>query len=476
MSNTEWLVAFDTDRIKQYLFSTNKLKEIRGASALLVELNEENEGHLGQTEEVARDNCPQLETVYAGGGGALFITPSETDAQKVIAAVEKLYRQRTAVASITGECLPLAPATRQQGFGSRVQDVMHLVKRNKARKAEMPLLPVEFYFHICDACGQHPAASRQRDEEGRDRLVCRACLIKHRSVPGDWRREPNDFEQLGALSKPFGYLGFLYADGNQMGSRLSALATTEAYTHFSRGVRDLLKNAIGRAVRIQGLRHDLIPCIELLLGGDDLLLVTTADLALPIAIEMARLFEHNSRQLLMEVGLPVDPPLTLAIGVVLAHVDYPIAEFHRVSELRLHSAKRRCFELGYATGAIDFEVITSAVGHEDERPYHNKRPYPLSELDMLLDHARKFKDVSFPTSQLQTMYESLYLPKNIATLASIAALARMRSQPRKAMRDFFLWSGSLALHHLPPWSVPTFPSDKSPLTAMGDLVEIYPFT
>lgn len=37
MSKT--LVALDTDHIKRYVFATNKLKEIRGASSILDHLN-----------------------------------------------------------------------------------------------------------------------------------------------------------------------------------------------------------------------------------------------------------------------------------------------------------------------------------------------------------------------------------------------------------------------------------------------------
>ena len=33
------LVSFDTDRIKEYIFATGRLREIRGASAILDELN-----------------------------------------------------------------------------------------------------------------------------------------------------------------------------------------------------------------------------------------------------------------------------------------------------------------------------------------------------------------------------------------------------------------------------------------------------
>ena len=40
MPDESFLVSFDTDRIKEYVFATDKLREIRGASYLLTQLNE----------------------------------------------------------------------------------------------------------------------------------------------------------------------------------------------------------------------------------------------------------------------------------------------------------------------------------------------------------------------------------------------------------------------------------------------------
>ena len=41
MPKSRFLVCLDTDKIKDYVFATNKLKEIRGASAILDELNQD---------------------------------------------------------------------------------------------------------------------------------------------------------------------------------------------------------------------------------------------------------------------------------------------------------------------------------------------------------------------------------------------------------------------------------------------------
>ncbi len=451
MSDERWLVLFDTDHIKQYLFVTNKLKEIRGASQWLVELNT----HC--TKQVARRVCQALDTVYADGGGALFLVPSETEAYQVIAAVEKLYHLETLSAGITGACLPLAPATEQQGFGQRVQELSRLLRRAKAHKAEQPGLPVAPYLHICDACGQHPAAYRSTDEEGLPRLICRACRSKIVHTPSPRQDEPQDFEQLGALATPASYMGFIYADGNCIGKQLERLPTRAAYAEFSSQLRSLLRQAMDKALA-DVHREGRKPYIELLLGGDDVLMVTAADMALPITLTLAQEFEAAAGG------------LTLATGVILAHVDYPIAELHRLAEICLKQAKACSFKTGYKTGAVDFEVVTSAVGLErdTEVKYKNRRPYLLHDLNELLDHARALQ--SFPSSQLQAMYESLYVSPQTATLTSLLSLARTNYPNWKRLRDFLRWSGSLRPQCLPPWCEP-----DQKTTALGDLVELLPF-
>src|SRR5579872_1707577 len=80
------LIAFDTDHIKGYVFGTNKLKEIRGASSILDWLNRE------KTVEVVK--IFGAEKLYALGGSALFIVDSQR-AEELGKEVQKLYHEWT---------------------------------------------------------------------------------------------------------------------------------------------------------------------------------------------------------------------------------------------------------------------------------------------------------------------------------------------------------------------------------------------
>ena len=70
MPSERFLVVTDTPGIKQFVFGTDALSEVRGASALLDRLNRH------RTEPALRDNLPAgatCKTVFANGGTGQFI-------------------------------------------------------------------------------------------------------------------------------------------------------------------------------------------------------------------------------------------------------------------------------------------------------------------------------------------------------------------------------------------------------------------
>ena len=86
------LIAFDTDHIKSYVFGTNKLREIRGASSLLDSLNRVRTV-MAATQEFGEESC-----IYANGGSALFLIEAEdadTQAEKLAKEVQSLYHSQT---------------------------------------------------------------------------------------------------------------------------------------------------------------------------------------------------------------------------------------------------------------------------------------------------------------------------------------------------------------------------------------------
>lgn len=126
------LIAFDTDRIKNYVFTTGILKEIRGASAILDELNRIT------MPKVIYNIDPSCKEIYANanGGSGLFEVESSR-AQECILAIEKKYIEKkylkeTKSGFITGVHLPCSGC-----FNSDFETLslkLRLAKNNKLYK------------------------------------------------------------------------------------------------------------------------------------------------------------------------------------------------------------------------------------------------------------------------------------------------------------------------------------------------------
>ncbi len=83
----------DVDAIKSYVYETNTLPEIRGASQILQEIEE-------NTREDFRRKLTEECLIYCGGGGFLAIVPAG-EAQEWKKYIEALDSKRTHTATIT---------------------------------------------------------------------------------------------------------------------------------------------------------------------------------------------------------------------------------------------------------------------------------------------------------------------------------------------------------------------------------------
>lgn len=495
------LLSFDTDRVKDYVFATSRLVEVRGASALLEELNR------NMTDQIVAQVLGTTDTshvrIYTGGGSAMYQIPQDK-ADEVIQAVERLYRETTVTASITGAWASLDG----RSFEAARNKVASKLREKKDARGRSPLVPLMPYLQFCDSCGLYPAAEPVQQPEGTTRHLCRSCAVKQeRGRKGrvslfwdefkqtvrdagqheTWKsvEPPDNFTQIGDKSHPPGYIGLIYSDGNQMGKFLETLQTPENYRRHALAIDKAIRRATYQTLCERVAPESPAAFEVLLLGGDDLLLVTTADRALDVAINIARTFERLTQ-----------PRLTLSSGVVIAHDSFPIAQMRDLAEALLKQAKRRSFEENNAS-TVDFMVVTASSASDLDRVRDEtltnrvfvgqpaapaeaaishrltERPYTIDELENLIRHARQLAEVGFPRSRLQAMYEALFVSERAAMTAATLGVARTsQKKHHQAIVDFFTDFGvPIQAPQFPPWRRG---KDQS-ATALGDLVEIYPF-
>ena len=239
------------------------------------------------------------------------------------------------------------------------------------------VLPSHPYLRPCNACGVEYASPDQegkkvpRDPGEEDELYCISCQNKRdrdvnvkewidNSVKGTepvhdeylWvqlidrirkkeykipprTERPHDFNVFRNFKGNKDYFGLIYADANNMGRKVEANQTLAGLNDFARIVDQSIYKAVCLAIvkhlkigdhikpkneLVDNLENDLFPFDILLLGGDDVIIVVPASVAMDVALTIANEF----RRLTIE-GDPEGNGHTLSVGVVLAPVKYPYA-------------------------------------------------------------------------------------------------------------------------------------------------------
>ena len=579
------LVAFDTEHIKQYVFGTDKLREIRGASSQLDYLN-----RIVMTSKENDQIFPfQIIQVYANGGGGLFVVDSDDkDAADTFGRyLQHQYRERTGGgASITFAVQHLPEEIRITEGGDDMEHLaddpriaLHLeLLRWKLHEQKLTpqqsvvSLPSHPFMRPCSACGifyaepDYPfqpdpdVAFDQEEEDIRDvaetdERYCLSCQVKRnrdrtvklliRKIIRDRKRmekheylwdellyrlrdigydlprnakRPQDFNVFEQFKQGKDYLGFIYADGNGMGKRFADCQGLKEYSQLAVTVDRAIYTAVCRAIRDHLKIEDhlkpqnkdkgpVLPFDLLLLGGDDVLMVVPASVALDVAKTIAQEFHNEMRN-----AFPDEPKkqATLSVGVVLAPIKYPFGLLYDLVEDTLKFAKKGGAKARaevdqseqYDDTRINFMTVTGNTSQSFKKVYdslHRRdqkskeefyatlRPYDPKSLALLLDLIREGHDQRLGRTKLHQVREAV-LEMNLTTsvMDGQALLRNWRDRQRAyILKQVYTFGGTYQVPHFNP-KVPsslfyrvTFPwfadGASTYRTPLLDFVELFDF-
>jgi CRISPR-associated protein Cmr2 len=294
------LLLGDTDAIKSYVYETSTLPEIRGASEILLELE-------GEVRELFTEKIAEEALIYCGGGGFLAIVPAG-QAKEIKKEVERLYLQKTGVATITVvysdpigyadigrgrapyddaqiralsgsgvsadllyshfEAL-LKDRTKRKNFGELVSALTGRLQQEKRAKTTAPFLETLPIHRRCESCGKRAAETY---DEVREEWICAICSQKRERGRGERREFVKEFvqwvrdskrveipekkpdgkprfpEDLDTLAGSDGRIALLYADGNNMGDLLQLMPSPASYRHFSQVLEQATREALFSAI------------------------------------------------------------------------------------------------------------------------------------------------------------------------------------------------------------------------------------
>ena len=537
MACETFVIVIDTPSIKNYVFGTDLLNEVRGASARLDQLNRvETERYL--VDQLGKE-C--VEYIYANGGSAQFlIHKSEQVAVRMAceSMVQHIREQTGGEVGVVYGIAPLKDNTSYTDYTEAVQ-MAHFQLRCQREFAtsqrSAALIPI---MKECESASHLPAADidnndgdilshasyekRQYGSEAR-RHGLWTQWMKHladdqESWPSDeyWNKlRCESLTDIGDCSAWNGYIGLVYADGNSMGKIIKTLDLPETYCQFSRIVDESIREACFTALNqvskseINNVQEALknqksfksLPADILLLGGDDLLVALSADRALDFAQGATEKFQRLTQEKIdaledektreffyKHLG---NEGFTISCGVAIAKSNYPFYLLFDLAEELLKNAKRKDSLYSHSESdglsRIDFHVVAGANSYAltqvREETYLAKagapdprtlRPLSCRQVEQLRENVQELRAAGFPHSKLHELHEAALSLNWIRASWRIQEIfARCQHGQDRSQRRA-LWE---SIDSMCPkeysFEFPWFKKDDQRLLCVADLVDAY---
>jgi CRISPR-associated protein Cmr2 len=426
--------------------------------------------------------------------------------------------------------------TAHKGFGELVTLLAALADRRRAGDGAgtgAPRFPVFFDLpsaaRRCSSCDVRPA-TRHLENPSQD--LCEACSLKRKAglaakkgprgeskvVPDeslDWiepwgawletksrqLKRSRDINATvdtlpdiaeAASGQAGGFVGLVYADGNNVGAYIAKLSSIAAYRRFAQHMLDANEQAVALAL-IEHLgpteRNKVWPFEIITIGGDDVLLFVPADRAPAVAATIAREFGQAMRA--------HDTQITLSAGMLLMADHTPIRFARDLVEALLKSAKQRSKD-GDKGATIDFmalkaaSMVSETIGayrgaafqrvrkrrNDPEHPTRlslTQRPYTLDGFETLIRAGRTLRQVSFPASQLHQLAEIIGEGQQLRASVDYRYFVG-RGRDRAGYAEFERMVGALCgPEDSAPWRKVKGAPRPEYDTPLLDLVEILPF-
>jgi hypothetical protein len=393
-----FLSIFDLSGIQSFIFATNKLREIAGASAIVRNALSLNVPNLIKKYTGA-------EKIYIGGGNALVKFNYEKDAKEFARELQKMvFLQSGGALRI---CFAIIKADENKSLAENQKKLMEELDKNK-KTAPNVFTAKGFSINAHENTTFEPfllfgnkvnTKTKHFKLNSYEQCDDKKCFVDNFDV--------YKVNEEGEKN----YLAVIHIDGNTMGIRIRKFVENlskelplaeqlKKLAVLSEEIDQTFHNVLDETIKRMFSDKDALPFRKVICDGDDVTVICLAK----DAFKFVEIFMN----LLSEKYLPSlgkDKKITAGAGVAIVKFRFPFYTAYEIAEQLCKNAKRKALDLGYSgensKSSMDFHVcyggITTEIKKFRNQNYKQKdfnlslRPYVFGASDKNFDYKNGFE-------------------------------------------------------------------------------------
>jgi len=449
--------------IQKFIFQTDKLKEIVGASEMVEQI-------CTTLFEQSINECggrfkPQ-NLIIGAAGNIKYIIENEDECKNVYLQFPKKVMEFAPGITISQVVEPIDGELRSSHF-NKIEDNLKkqrniqpvpvcrgMMISERSRRTGMP--GYQFIDNeVIDLGTYKKIETSKQKTTGLDKKI---------EVPSDTHL-PYDFEELSAHANK-NWLAVIHADGNGLGKILQKMGAESAnksekelidsFRNFSKALEkstiDATNIAIAKTIKVEKAtkgKRKILPFRPIVLGGDDLTIITRAEDALKFLDVYLNTFEE-------ETFKNLGTKLTVCAGVSFIKSSYPFYYGYELAEMLCSRAKKesRAIQEDSAPSSIMFYKVQSSFITRLDELIHGEMtcydglsfangPYYLDEYEgkpnikKLIDKAKELLEDEAPASQIRRWLTDRYISKSSADMLMERTIQVLKSRKNTKYIDSF---------------------------------------
>lgn len=319
--------------IQGYIFQTNKLKDVIGASELVKELCETD-----FKREFALTGS--VEYIVKAAGNIKLILDSEEDCKRIVFQFPK-YAMEKAPGITLSQAVVKCVSDDMTEDRKKLEDRLR-AQRNRLCKS-LTLGSVAMHRSPLTGLPAVPHKDNEPLDEGvlRKREILEEKKVNKTLFQIFTGEEDVKYRDMGLEIKDLtgknDWIAIIHADGNSLGEVVKALGSKgrEKLCEFSKKLDEATTQAAQEAYKKIKRQYDFKkhPIRPIVLGGDDLTVICRGDIAIDFVKEYIRLFEEKTQELLSR-------ELTACAGIAFIKSSYPFSFGYELAETLCDMAKK----------------------------------------------------------------------------------------------------------------------------------------